>query len=128
MTLNPINWFIWYKDWLWRFFTDLAKAKAGYYAKFLAFLAMALAGLTLMKSLTVKMIAIMAGFFANANSAGGDPCPPGWLVEMCALGNTFFPLGECFQLLASMILVIWLPLFLYRLVKSWLPGIGGAGT
>ena len=78
-------------------------------------------GLMLVGDLTIRAGQQVVNLFTRAGDA---PCATG-LGTFMAIANTFFPVDETLRLMAATIVAIWLPVSLYRLVKSWIPGLGG---
>ena len=83
----------------------------------LAYLALKLVG-----DLTIRAFQQLAVVLQHGVGSVGDPCG-GALISFLAIANTFFPLDEMIRLFFQLIVGIWLPIGIYRLIKSFIPTV-----
>jgi hypothetical protein len=105
---------------------EFSKYCGSIWAITILFFSLAWQGLDLIGHLTIRAFQILGavvstGLYGNA----GDPCNPGQLGQIMAIANTFFPMDECLKMLFALVAGVWLPLGIYRFIKSWIPAVSG---
>ncbi len=83
-------------------------------------------GFTLIGDLTIQAVQALTGIGNWAAGAPANNITDSSLGTYFALANTIYPLDETVRLMAAMVVGVWVPIGIYRLIKSWLPG-GCAG-
>jgi hypothetical protein len=83
-------------------------------------------GFTLIGDLTIQAVQALTGIANWATNAPANNIADSTLGSYFALANTIYPLDETVRLMASMVVGVWVPIGIYRLLKSWLPA-GFAG-
>ncbi len=83
-------------------------------------------GFTLIGDLTIQAVKALTGIGNWAAGAPANNITDSSLSTYFALANTIYPLDETVRLMAAMVVGVWVPIGIYRLLKSWLPG-GFAG-
>jgi hypothetical protein len=120
----------WVLDGIGRFFTSLWTAMRDFGVQFwgvIVIVAMlAWQGFTLIGDMTIKAAQAMLGLANWGAAAGSQGIQDGTLSQYFAVANTIYPLDETVRLMAALVVGVWLPLGLYRAIKSWLPA-GFAG-
>lgn len=93
----------------------------------LIFGGLAYTGLTLIGTMTGAVtVFILSALDGGASYGAGGAGTGNVATSTLALANTIFPLDEALQMMAAMVLYVWLPIGIYRLIKSWIPA-GFAG-
>jgi hypothetical protein len=80
-------------------------------------------GLKLVGDLTIG--AIQMGLSLVTEFDGWSaPCGAG-IGNYLAIANTFYPLDETLQMIAALLVFVWMPIGIYRFIKSWIPMMAG---
>lgn len=116
-------------DWLSQVLIDIwdttRAAITSWWAAMVIFVGLAYAGLNLVGNMAIQATTALGGLVDHSLSAGYSG---GGSTYIFAVANTFFPLDELLRMMAAMVVGVWLPLGLYKFVKSWLPALGGSGS
>jgi hypothetical protein len=115
--------------WLGQFLSTVWSALLKYVVSFWSFVGvliyLAYQGFVLLGNIMISVGQKLTDMFTGASSiAGSAPCG-GDIAQVLATANTFFPVDETFRLMAAMLVGIWIPIGIYRMLKSWMPSVFG---
>ena len=86
---------------------------------------LAYAGLNLVGNMAITAVTNLGHVFDHSITPGYTG---GASTYIFAVANTFLPMDEALRMMAAMVVGVWLPLGLYKFVKSWLGPFGGSGS
>jgi hypothetical protein len=116
-------------DWLSQVVIDIwdtcRTAITSWWAAMVIFVGLAYAGLNLVGNMAIQAATYLGSVVDGSVNAGYSG---GGSTYIFAVANTFFPLDEALRMMAAMVVGVWLPLGLYKFVKSWLGPFGGSGS
>jgi hypothetical protein len=115
--------------WLGGVLRGFWEALKGFLTSFWGILIGLVASLTAFLHWLGDKIGQLANFFVHIadgswHAAVGSPCGSEF-GNILALANTFYPLDETLRLFFAMVVSVWLPLGIYRMVKSMIPEFEG---
>lgn len=116
-------------DWLSQIIIDIwdstRSAITSWWAAAILLVGLAYSGLNLVGNMAIMAVTNLGHVSDHAIDAGYSG---GASTYIFAVANTFFPMDEALRMMAAMLLGVWLPLGLYKFVKSWLGPFGGSGS
>src|ERR1700730_5554573 len=117
--------FQWLLSGLFAIWDAFRRYLTSWWAAAIIIVGLAYAGLNLVGNMAIQAVTNLGHVFDHGFSPGYSGGASSYIF---AVANTFLPLDEALRMMAAMVVGVWLPLGLYKFVKSWLGPFGGSGS
>jgi hypothetical protein len=117
--------FSWLLDGIYAVWDSFRRWLSSWWAACVIIVGLAYSGLNLVGNMAIMAVTNLGHVFDHAIDSGYSGGASSYIF---AVANTFFPLDESLRMMAAMLIGVWLPLGLYKFVKSWLGPFGGSGS
>jgi hypothetical protein len=96
-----------------------------YYTSLLALAYVIYKSISLIGDMGIRVVQLVISILSYASGHSSDGCAPSGITTMLQIANTFFPLDEFFRLLFGLMILVWLPIGIYRFIRALVPEVFG---